>query len=440
MMFMGKSQQLYNEAKQMIPGGTQLLSKRPEMHLPDLWPAYYEKAKGCEVWDLDGNRYFGMSYMGVGSCILGYAAPDVNEAVKNVVDKGTMSTLNCPEEVELAELLCELHPWAKMVRYARSGGESMAIAIRIARAKTKKDIVLFCGYHGWHDWYLSANLSNDAALDGHLLQGLSPTGVPRALRGTSFPFQYNDQESFLSLIEKYKGSIAAVIMEPIRSVYPKDGFLEMIREITKKQEIVLIFDEITSGWRLGNGGAHLGFGLNPDIAVFAKGMSNGFPMAAIIGTDQVMEATQDTFISSTYWTERIGPTAAIAAIKKMKKYNVAGHLIKIGGKIQKGWKFLSDKHHLNIEISAMPSLCHFSLKGEDALVQKTLLTQLMLEKGFLATTSFYASYAHTENIIGAYLEALEEALAFLSKAVDQGNVQEHLKGPVCHSGFARLAS
>jgi len=180
---MGKSQELYRKAKKIIPGGTQLLSKRPEMFLPELWPAYYDKAKGCEVWDLDGKKYIDMSTMGVGSCILGYADDDVNKAVKSAVDRGNMCTLNAPEEVELAELLLKLHPWAEMVRYARTGGESMMIAVRIARAKSGKDTVLFCGYHGWHDWYLSSNLADEKSLDGHLLPGLNPLGVPRALKG-----------------------------------------------------------------------------------------------------------------------------------------------------------------------------------------------------------------------------------------------------------------
>ena len=178
---MGKGQDLYNEAKKVIPGGTQLLSKRPEMWLPDQWPAYYSKAKGCEVWDLDGNHYYDMSIMGVGANALGYAFDEVDDAAKQAIDNGGMCTLNAPEEVYLAEKLLELHPWAAKVRYAKAGGEAMAMAARIARAYTKKDIVLVCGYHGWHDWYLSANLvKGDPLADVHL-QGLAPVGVPRGL-------------------------------------------------------------------------------------------------------------------------------------------------------------------------------------------------------------------------------------------------------------------
>ena len=197
---MGTSQELYRTARKLIPGGTQLLSKRPEMFSPELWPAYYDRAWGCRIRDVDGREYRDMSYMGIGSAILGYADPDVNRAVSDALSRGATTTLNAPEEVALAELMVSLHPWAHMVRYARTGGEAMAVAVRIARAASGKDTVLFCGYHGWHDWYLSANLAADSALDGHLLPGLEPRGVPRALRGTALPFKYNDTHEFLSLI------------------------------------------------------------------------------------------------------------------------------------------------------------------------------------------------------------------------------------------------
>ncbi len=436
---MGKSQDLYlQKARKLIPGGTQLLSKRPEMFLPELWPAYYEKARGCEIWDLDGNGYVDMSYMGLGACILGYADEDVDNAVKMAIDEGSMATLNCPEEIQLAEVLCEIHPWAEMVRYARTGGEAMAIAVRIARAKTGKDLVLFCGYHGWHDWYLAANLADDKALDGHLLPGLEPKGVPRVLKGTTIPFKYNDTRGFLSLIDKYKSEISAVVVEPIRNYYPKDDFLKVIRETTQKQGIALIFDEVSSGWRLNLGGAHLSLGVEPDIAVFAKAISNGYPMAAVIGKREIMQIAQDTFISSTYWTERIGPAAALATISRLKEKNVSEHLTDAGKKIQNGWERLAKKHHLNIAISGIYPLGHFSFEYENPLVLKTLFTQLMLEKGYLATTAFYASYAHKREHIDRYLAAADEAFAFISKAIEEGEPEKYLKGLVCHSGFKRL--
>ncbi len=433
-----KTQQQYNTAKRLIPGGTQLLSKRPEMFSPDLWPAYYEKAKGCELWDLDGQKYTDMSLMGVGPCILGYADDDVDKMVKKAIDVGTMTTLNCVEEVELAEMLLEIHPWAGKVRYARTGGEAMAVAVRIARAKTNKDMILFCGYHGWHDWYLSANLADDKALDGHLLPGLEPKGVPRSLKGTMVPFHYNDTDEFLALIKKNKPNIAAVVMEPIRNHYPKEGFLETIRQTTAQTGIILVFDEVTAGWRLNLGGAHLGFSVNPDIAVFAKAISNGYPMAAVIGKPEIMQSAQDTFISSTYWTEKIGPVAALATIRKLKKENVSEHLIKIGKNIQVNWKRMAQKHNLKITISGIYPLSHFSFDYSDALVLKTLFTQLMLERGFLATTVFYASYAHKDEHVNNYLEALDETFGVISEVVQNGDAKKLLKVPVCHAGFRRL--
>jgi len=435
---MGRSQDLYKKAKQLIPGGTQLLSKRPEMFLPDLWPAYYEEAKGCQVKDLDGNNFTDMSFMGIGSCILGYADSDVNKAVISAVKKGSMTTLNSYEEVELAELLLELHPWAQMARFTRSGGEAMSVAVRIARAFTKKDIILFCGYHGWHDWYISANLADDSSLDGHLLPGLGPNGVPRALKGTSIPFERNDTATFLKLIEENNGKIGAIVLEAPRNERTDKGFLDAIRLEASKNGIVLIVDEITAGFRMNLGGSHLLFGLEPDIAVFAKGMSNGYPMAAIIGKKEIMESAQESFISSTYWTERIGPTAAIAAIKKMKQKNVQNKLIVSGKKVKKIWERSAKKYGLKINISGIDPLCHFDFKEENPLVLKTLFTQKMLDLGFLATNAFYASFAHKASHISKYGEAVDAAFQFIADAVKSGAPEKYLKGPVCHSGFKRL--
>ena len=435
---MGKSQELYKKAKKLIPGGTQLLSKRPEMFLPDLWPAYYKKASGCDVWDLDGKRYTDMSYMGIGSCILGYADKDVNRAVKKAIDNGSMSTLNSPEEVELAELLTKIHPWADMVRYARSGGEAMSIAVRIARAASRKDVVLFCGYHGWHDWYLSANLSSNKALDGHLLPGLNPAGVPRYLKGTSYPFKYNDSGELLKLADRLKGRIGAVVLESIRNDYPEKGFIDAINKITGKERAALIVDEITAGFRLNSGGAHLLFNIEPDIAVFAKGMSNGFPMAAIIGKRDIMEKAQDTFVSSTYWTERIGPVAALATIRKMKNNAVPEHLIRVGKKIREGWMDLARKRGIEIEVGGIYPLGHFSFKHSKSLILKTLFTQLMLERGFLASTAFYASYAHKNAHVKGYMAAAGESFDIIERAIKSNIPEKYLKGPVCHSGFKRL--
>ena len=434
-----RSLALYEHAKTRIPGGTQLLSKRPEMFLPGQWPAYYSKAKGCEIWDLDGRRFIDVSLSAVGACPLGYADDDVNAAVKQCIDNGSMSTLNAPAEVELADLLCEIHPWARMARYARTGGEAMAIAVRIARAFSGRDKVAVCGYHGWSDWYLAANLGEDTALDGHLLPGLDPAGVPRGLRGTALTFRYNHIEDLEAIVEKHGPDIGAIVMEPVRYQLPADGFLQKVREIATRIGAVLVFDEITAGWRMCFGGAHLMLDVEPDVAVFAKSMSNGFPMAAVIGTAEVMQAAQSTFISSTYWTEAVGPTAALATIRKCKQVDLSGHTNRTGKLAHEGWQQLAKAHNLDITIEGLPPLSHFSLNyGERSQTIRTLLTQLMLDSGYLATNAFYVTYAHTAEMVQSYLEALNDAFAILSQAIRNDDIEARLRGPVAHSGFKRL--
>jgi glutamate-1-semialdehyde 2,1-aminomutase len=433
----GKSQELYVKAKKLIPGGTQLLSKRPEMFLPDFWPAYYKEAKGCEVWDLDGNKYIDMSFMSVGACILGYVDEDVNAEVTRVINTGNMTTLNAPEEVELAEVLCEMHPWADMVRYSRTGGESMAIAVRIARAKSQKDKVLFCGYHGWHDWYLAANLSDDKALDGHLLPGLEPAGVPRCLKGSAHPFVYNDTKGFVDLLNEHKDEVGVVVIESIRNEEPKKEFLQTIQQMTKDLGIVLVVDEISAGWRLTQGGAHLLFDLEPDIAVFGKGMSNGYPMGAIIGRREVMEAAQNSFISSTYWTDKIGSAAALKTIEKMKEVDVPTHLSKIGKMVQEGWASLAENTNIKLKVGGIYPFSNFVFDNNH-LELKTLYTQLMLEKGFLATNACIISFAHKEEHVNKYMEAVDEVFGQLAKIVEEGDIKKYLKSKESHSGFKRL--
>lgn len=435
----GTGQRLYKQARGCIPGGTQLLSKRPEMFLPEQWPSYYSKAKGVELWDLDGQKYIDMSYCGIGATVLGYADPDVDAAVHEAINTGSMSTLNCPEEVELAELLCELHPWAEMIRYARSGGEAMTIAVRIARARTGRDKVAFCGYHGWHDWYLAANLNEDNALDGHLLPGLAPAGVPRGLIGTAIPFRYNQLDELRSIVAVHGHELAAIVMEPVRNYLPQAGFLEEVREIAHQAGAVLVFDEITSGWRLNNGGIHLLQNITPDIAVFAKAMSNGYPMAAIIGIAEVMQAAQNTFISSTYWSEKIGPVAALATIRKYQRCDVARHLIEVGQLVQSGWQAIAEQVGLNIGVSGIPPLSHFSFEGyKNSQAMLTLFVQQMLEQGFLAKNAFYSTFAHQHQHVEDYLSAVESSFKVIVGAVEKDEVEQKLKGPVAHSGFYRL--
>ena len=435
---LGTGQKLWKRAKQVIPGGNMLLSKRAEMFLPDQWPAYFSKAKGCRVWDMDGKEYIDMSIMGIGTNILGYGHPEVDEAVHKTIDSGNMSTFNCPEEVYLAEKLIELHPWADMVRFARAGGEINSIAIRIARAATGKGKIAICGYHGWHDWYLSTNLSDDKNLDGHLLPGLQPNGVPRGLAGTTLPFNYNDIEQLEKIVESNSGQIAAIKMEVSRNEGPENNFLQKVRDLATKHNIVLIFDECTSGFRETFGGLHKKYGVEPDIAIFAKALGNGYAISACVGRKEFMEAAQNTFISSTFWTERIGPTAALKALEVMEREVSWKKITQSGKEISSRWQQLADKYELAITKWGLPALTGFSFNSENALAYKTLITQEMLAKGYLASNSVYVCIEHTEDIINGYFENIDPIFSLIKECEDGRDVMGLLKGPVCHASFKRL--
>ena len=286
---------------------------------------------------------------------------------------------------------------------------------------------------------MAANLAEDDALSGHLLPGLSPAGVPRGLTGTAIPFPYNDLGAFHKAMETAGSDLAAVVMEPQRGVAPAPGFLEIIREETRKRGALLVFDEITAALRLNSGGIHLLHGVMPDIAVFAKAISNGYPMGAIIGTGDAMQAAQDTFLSSTHWTERIGPTAALAAVSKHRRVNAAAHLVHIGESVQQAWREASASTGLRVTVAGMPPLARFAIEETEPQAVKTLFVQEMLDRGFLASNAFYAMYAHTDEQVNQYAGAVREVFAGLRAAIDAGEVSKRLRGPVAHAGFFRLA-
>ncbi len=433
---MSNGQKMWKRAKRVIPGGTMLLSKRPELFLPDKWPAYYKSAKGCFIEDLDGKKYTDVSIMGIGTNILGYGDHQVDAAVLEAIKNGNMSTLNCNEEVILAEKLVEMHPWADMVRFARSGGEANAIAIRIARASSGKDNVAVCGYHGWHDWYLSVNLGDKKGLDGHLLPGLEPNGVPRNLQSTVHPFDYGNFSALEKIVTDK--NIGTIKMEVSRSTKPDIAFLKKVRKLADDKNIILIFDECTSGFRQSFGGIHLLTGVNPDIAMFGKAMGNGYAVTAVVGRQEIMEAAQSSFISSTFWTERIGSVAALKSLEVMEKTKSWETITYQGNKIKKNWQKLADKNELTINQWGLPSLAGFTFKSRHALEYKTLISQEMLKKGFLAGNSIYVSVAHTDKILEGYFEVLSDIFSLVKECEDGRDIFNLLDSPVCHEGFKRL--
>jgi len=434
---MNKGLRLWKKALDVIPGGNGLLSKRPNRYAPDIWPTYFSKAKGIHVWDLDGKKYVDMAQMGIGTAILGYNDNDVNTAVKKAIDSGINATLNAPEEVYLAEKLLELNPFAGMVKFARSGGEAMAMAVRIARAYSGRDKVAFSGYHGWCDWYLAANLKSDNELGEHLLPGLPPRGVPRGLKDTAFPFPYNDLDALKDIVGRH--DIGVIVIEGARYDFPEKDFLSGIASIARKKNIVIVVDEITSGWRMTDGGVYKLFGFRPDIAVYGKAMGNGFAISAVAGKKDVMASAEETFISSTFWTERVGFTAALSTIRKLCDNRVWEHLSGVGTSIGEGWARLAEKRGIDLKVTDFKPLITFKLDhGKENPALYTLFTQEMLRRGYLASNSVYVSFAHKERDVKHYMENVDEVFGIMGRAICSGTVNKELRTGPRYEGFKRL--
>jgi glutamate-1-semialdehyde 2,1-aminomutase len=433
---MSSGQKLWRRAKKVIPTGNHLLSKNSDYILPEIWPSYFIRSKGYEVWDLDNNLYKDVSFMGVGTNSLGYNNQAIDQEVKKAINMGNMSTLNSPEEVYLAEKLIELHPHFDQVRFARTGGEANAIAIRLARAASGKDRVAICGYHGWHDWYLATNLDGTDRLNAHLLDGLLPNGVPKVLLNSTVGFKYGDKAEFLKIISDEK--IGTVIMEFTKSSAPDLEFIKIVREETKKRGIVLIFDECSTGFRSAFGGMHLNYDIKPDLAMFGKALGNGYAITAVLGIESIMKEAAKTFISSTFWTERIGFVAGLATLAEMEKTKSWIVISRKGEFIQQNWKKLARELNLPIEVGGFPAISNFKFSSGDNLAYKTYITQEMLKKGYLASTIFYVSTAHDDKLLEKYFEELTEVLTSLKEIIRDGNISMKLDGPTVKSGFGRL--
>ncbi len=433
---MNKGQKLLKKAKKIIPGGNQLLSKRSELFLPGLWPTYYKKAKGCKVWDLNDKVYYDFAGMGVTSCVLGYSNDSLNKALIDGLKKGSMCTLNATEEVDLANELLTIHKWSGMAKFCKSGGEACMVAIRIARAYTNKNNIAFCGYHGWHDWYLATNMNNSKNLDKQLLPGLKTRGVSKSFKNSIKPFLYNDIESLKKIFKKKNNDIGIIIMEPMRGVKPSQNFLRQVKSIAKKNKAILIFDEITSGFKDNYGGLHLKLKVNPDIAIFGKSIGNGYPISAIIGKRKIMQVAQETFISSTMWTDRLGFIAAKETLSMLKKLKINKRISNYGNRIKKGWMSIAKKNHIQISISGQDSIPYLKFDYPNSLEILTYFTQEMLKKGFLAGGQVATSYSYNNRIINKYLLEVDKVFAKIQDCLKRGKFP--LKGQIKHSTFKRL--
>ena len=431
---MSTGQKVWKRAQKIIPGGTMLFSKNPDLFLPEKWPAYFSKSRGYKIWDLDENCFADLSFMGVGTNTLGYSNSKIEKKVLKTIKNGNMTTLNSLEEIQLAEKLIELHPWADMARFTRSGGEANAVAIRIARAASGKDKIAVCGYHGWHDWYLASNIKNKSGLDEHLMSNVPIDGVPKNLKNTVFPFSYNNFEELTAIVEK--NDIGVIKMEVKRNDEPKNNFLQKVRKLSKEKNIVLIFDECTSGFRQTFGGLHKFYNVNPDMAIFGKALGNGYAINAIIGKRSVMESVKSTFISSTFWTERIGPTAALETLKIMEDIKSWKIISDIGNKIKKNWEIISSRNSVQIDIRGIDAIPNFSFRSKNNLLYKTLITQEMLKNNIFASNVVYCCILHDDNILKKYFNILDDTFLKIKK-VESGkfSIYDFLTSKVCIAGL-----
>ena len=431
-----KNYQRWINANNYIAGGNMLLSKNPNYILPIHWPTYFKKAKGVNIYDLDNKKYLDMSYMGIGTNILGYANKAIDSMVKKSIDLSISSTLNCYEEVELAKKLISIHPWANKVKFARTGGEANSIAIRLSRAFTKKDKVAICGYHGWHDWYLASNLSNKNNLNSMLMEGIKTDGIPKFLKNSTIPFQYNDIDNFLKIAKRR--DVGSLIMEVKRNYDPHNNFLEKIREVCSKYKICLIFDECTSGFRENFGGLHLKYKVNPDLAIFGKALGNGYAITAILGKEEIMNTFNNTFISSTFWSERVGPVAGLATLKEMENIKSWKIISDLGNYFREKLNKVAKKNNLEIAIEGIPSLTTYRFKKNNQKY-KTYISKKLIDKNILGTNAVYFSSSHSKKNIDLYINYLDEIFYEIKKdTLKKKNEIHDIAKKIAFNKFERL--
>jgi len=433
---MSQGKKIWKRAKALIPDGALMLSKHPDMFSPNYWPQYFESASGISIVDTDNVKFDDFCYMGVGTNILGYANSEVNLEVLSAVKKGNISSLNCVEEVELAQNLISLHNWSGKVLFARTGGEAASIAVRIARAASGKDKVALCGYHGWHDWYMATNLSEDNSLEKHLLEGLPVKGVPKNLTGSVVSFPYNNISKLKEIISQ--GDLGVIIMEVERNIKPVDNFLAEVRYLATKNNITLIFDECTSGFRETNSGLHKKYQVNPDIAIYGKSLGNGYPITAVVGTNELMEFSRQSFISSTFWTERLGPTAALKTLEIMNRDRTWEYISNLGGYIKENWRKIAENNKVSIDIFGIDAMPCFQFNSAQHNAYKTFLTENFLKKNMLASTSIYLCVDHNKQNLEKYFDVLNDTFQTIRKFEEESLSVFDFVDTEARSGFKRL--
>lgn len=405
-----RSNEIYERAKKVVPAGSQTFSKGVSQFVDGFAPKYLQRGKGARVWDVDGNDY--LDYiMGCHPIILGYADPDVNQAVIEQLALGSTFSLMNELEVDVTEMLVDAIPCAEAARFGKNGADATTVAVRVARAVTGREHVAYCGYHGWHDWYIANTDLN--------------SGIPEFTKQLSHSFNYNDLDSLERIFKANPGQVACVIMEPLTILEPKDNFLHEVKKMAHHYGALLIFDEIITGFRFAFGGAQELTGVTPDLATFAKAISNAIPLSAIVGKKEYMFALEKTFFSFTYGGDCIGLAAAKACIPKLRREKVSDHLWQVGARLKDGYNQLAADHGLAEFTSCIGYPCRtiisFSGQGRyDELEMKSYFQQELIRRGILWTAYHALSWSHSMDDIDYTLAAYDEVLGLFKKVVGQG--------------------
>ena len=435
-----QSLETYERAGKLIPGWTQLISRRASQFANGVSPIYAQRAKGARFVDIDGNEYIDW-VSAVGAIILGHADEVVDQAVKEQIDRGSLYSLNSPLEIELAEELVNTIPSAEMVRYTKGGGEACAVAVRIARGTSGKDKILFCGYHGWHDWYQAANYLENPEDGEFPFAGIEPIGVPQVLANTVIPFAYGDLTMLEDLLKTNRNQIAAIMMEPIRSTLPEPGYLEGVKALAQEHGVILIFDEVSCGWRLSVGGVQKYLNVVPDMTVVAKAMSNGYPMGAVVGSRTVMEPADRMFISSSYWSDNIGLVAALTTIRELKQRNSETRFKEIGQRLSAEINRAIADVGLSGACTGLYTNPGITLDLPDVTLApkiKTLFIQEMSSRGVLCYTAFKPTLAHTEEDINLTVQAIIDTLTVIQSGLESDGIDNLLACDIRQDPFRRL--
>ncbi len=409
-----KSNDLYDRSEGLIPAHTQTMAKGPSQYVNGIAPKYIKKGRGAHVWDVDNNEYIDYN-MAIGPISLGYAYPKTDNAIIQQLNDGITFSMMHPLEVEVAEMLREIIPNAESVRYSKSGADVTSAAIRVARAFTGKNKILCCGYHGWHDWYVSTIARN--------------AGIPKEVKDLTFTFNYNDIDSVRRSIDD---DTAAIILEPVVFDEPKNNFLHELADLCKDKNILLIFDEMWTGFRMALGGAQEYFGITPDLATYSKAIANGMPLAVLTGKKEIMNLfNTDVFFFNTFGGEALSLAAAKATIEEMKEKNVIDYLNTKGSLLLEGIK----KIILNLDIDYIEakgypfrSLIIFKESAGDPLLQKSFVQQEMFKKGILWSGFHNMSFSHTDMDIEYTLSVYEEVLLMLKKVIENNELATSIKG------------